>query len=359
MKKSVKTLAIGLALCVAAVPLGACGVKVSGDVNVAKKSLTMEMRTYVNQPDIDLLELTLAGMGQPVKAEDMGLSLDQLDKVVVDGKEYYTSNDPEKGLYVKEKVTSKQMADAGCILDKNKFVMYQTDETTANNLLQSTTQMDPSALLGDTKAEDLVEFMTASFTFDKTPIASNGKIAGKTVTYADMNKPLYWTAFTKKASKAKASTIKPSIKNKSFTKKQLVSFKTPGIIKSYKVDGKSLAPYALVVDNKVKVNTVRFAKQGKHKVTVKLTSKASKTFTFTYDKGKPTANVKASKSYKAGKKLVVKDKYKLKYAKLDGKKLKLKSKGKTAKKTVKKKGSHKLVVADKAGNKLTVKFKIK
>lgn len=67
----------------------------------------------------------------------------------------------------------------------------------------------------------------------------------------------------------------------------------------------------------------------------------------------PKTNIKNGKTYKPGKKITFSDKGSgMKYAKLDGKKIKNGH-------IVRKKGKHKLVLADKAGNKRTVKFTIK
>lgn len=73
---------------------------------------------------------------------------------------------------------------------------------------------------------------------------------------------------------------------------------------------------------------------------------------FTIDKKKATVNVKKNKVYKKGQKVTFKDASGIKSAKLDGKKI-------TSGSTVKKKGTHTLIVTDTAGNKTTVKFKIK
>ena len=67
----------------------------------------------------------------------------------------------------------------------------------------------------------------------------------------------------------------------------------------------------------------------------------------------PKTNIKNNKTYKSGKKITFSDEGSgMKSAKLDGKKIKNGH-------VVKKKGEHKLVLTDKAGNKRTVKFKIK
>ena len=73
---------------------------------------------------------------------------------------------------------------------------------------------------------------------------------------------------------------------------------------------------------------------------------------FTIDKKKAMVNIKKNKTYKSGKKVTFKDASGIKSAKLDGKNVKSGIK-------INKKGTHTLVVTDKAGNKTTVKFKIK
>lgn len=73
---------------------------------------------------------------------------------------------------------------------------------------------------------------------------------------------------------------------------------------------------------------------------------------FSVDKTKATVNVKKNKTYKVGKKVTFKDASGIKSAKLDGKKVKSGTK-------IKKKGTHTLVITDKAGNKTTIKFKVK
>ena len=73
---------------------------------------------------------------------------------------------------------------------------------------------------------------------------------------------------------------------------------------------------------------------------------------FTIDKKTATVNVKKNKTYKKGKKITFKDASGISSAKLNGKKIKSGTK-------IKKSGTYKLVVTDKAGNKKTISFKIK
>ena len=78
----------------------------------------------------------------------------------------------------------------------------------------------------------------------------------------------------------------------------------------------------------------------------------TQTIQFVIDKIKPSVNVKKGKTYKKGFKLQFNDASGISYAKLDGKKVKNKTK-------ISKKGSHKIVVVDLANNKQTMRFKIK
>ncbi len=97
----------------------------------------------------------------------------------------------------------------------------------------------------------------------------------------------------------------------------------------------------------------RATKEGVYKVSVVYTDNTSDVFSFTVDKKKPTLNVKAKKVYKKGKKVKVKDNLSgIKKVTLNGKKCKSTFK-------IKKKGKYTICSWDKAGNKKTVKIKIK
>ena len=97
----------------------------------------------------------------------------------------------------------------------------------------------------------------------------------------------------------------------------------------------------------------RANKQGIYTVKVTYKNGKSQTIKFTIDKKKPTVNVKAGKKYKKGKKVTVKDSLSgVKKVTLNGKKCKTKFK-------LKKKGKNTICVWDKAGNKRTIKIKVK
>lgn len=119
---------------------------------------------------------------------------------------------------------------------------------------------------------------------------------------------------------------------------------------SYKKSKKSKAKVSKFGSGTV---VYRASKQGTY--TIKVTYKNGKreTIKFTIDKKKPTVNVKSGKKYKKGKKVIVKDSLSgIKKVTLNGKKCKTKFK-------LKKKGKNTIRVWDKAGNKRTIKVKVK
>lgn len=103
----------------------------------------------------------------------------------------------------------------------------------------------------------------------------------------------------------------------------------------------------------VGADSCQITKEGKHTVTcTDVNGKTTKT-SFVIDKTKPTVKgVANGKTYKAAKTIKFSDKYGVKSATLNGKKI-------SSGKKVSKKGSYKLVVTDNAGNKSVVSFKIK
>lgn len=213
-----------------------------------------------------------------------------------------------------------------------------------------------AALLGDKPLEVGISYSFGSL----KPVDTNLEDAGNgtykltaSITAAELVKmmsgeasltdkipPVVYARFNDKA--LTTSTVTTSAKG-GYTAYNQLRVYTPGIIKTVSVNGKSAGC----------TDIVNLGKDGKKKVTVSLENGNSKTVTVTADTASPTANVKYGKTYKSGKKVTFKDKTSgVKSAKLDGKKIK-------SGKKVTKKGSHKLVVTDRAGNSLTVKFRVK
>lgn len=147
------------------------------------------------------------------------------------------------------------------------------------------------------------------------------------------------------------TTSSISLANGSITNSAELGINTPGIIASVSVDG---GDPRLARDV---VNLGSAAKEGKHSLAVTLENGNSKTLTVTYDKTRPTVKLgstsaKNGKTYtvKKNTKLTYKDTYGVKSAKLGGKSIKSGAK-------ITKSGT--LIVTDKAGNKTTVKIKVK
>lgn len=119
---------------------------------------------------------------------------------------------------------------------------------------------------------------------------------------------------------------------------------------SYKKSKKSKAKVSKFGSGTV---VYRASKQGTYTIKVTCKDGKSETIKFTIDKKKPTVNVKAGKKYKKGKKVTVKDGLSgIKKVTLNGKKCKTKFK-------LKNKGKNTICVWDKAGNKRTIKVKVK
>lgn len=134
-------------------------------------------------------------------------------------------------------------------------------------------------------------------------------------------------------------------------KKTITVTTTDGVIKSRTVTINGTADTFSDDTHPYNVNVC--SADGKYVITAELFSGVKKTIKFTVDRTKPKANVANNKTYKSGKKITFSDKTSgIKSAKLDNKTVKSGT-------AVKKKGTHKLVLTDKAGNKVTIKFKIK
>lgn len=134
------------------------------------------------------------------------------------------------------------------------------------------------------------------------------------------------------------------IKNKAIVNKNVtIKVSDTDGIKEFTVNGKDMG----------KATKTAIKKDGKYKVSVTDKKGNETKISFTVDKTKPTTNVKAKAVYKKGKKVIFKDKTSgIKTATLNGQKIKSGRK-------IKKKGSYTLKLTDKAGNKTTVKFKIR
>ena len=211
-----------------------------------------------------------------------------------------------------------------------------------------------------------VEFANYAITLPYKVVKTNLKLSddGKTVfvTKKDFNKSqTLYAIYNKDAASAKTIEYSGAAKGKIYNSKRYLTITTKNVIKkvaitrngkSYK-DTESYEKDGKTYDNIY--NTFAFVKDGKYTVKTTLVNDAVKSTNFTVDRTKPTTNMKA-KTYKktsSGRKITFKDATSgVKTATLNGKTIK-------SGKIVKKAGSYTLVITDKAGNKRTVKFKIK
>ena len=363
-----------------AVPLCACGIDATGDVSVANRTVEVQGQLYLTQGEVDQAKTLLTSIQGLGFEDDGGASmaslLDNLQEVELGGATYLTNDNlkvpsplSDGSAAEQGALTAADLAQNGVIFDDDKLVVSQveaSEEELAGSASSAGLDLGGiGAVTGIANANDLtgkVDYYRFALTFDKTPVASNGAIDGNTVTFTDPDTRQYYVTFD--SSVLDENGVGSSIKNKAYTKKRAVTYTTKGIISTFTVNGtEGVAPSLPDASTgAVSANTAALPAEGKNTVVVNLlgqdgTPAYAKTFTYHRDTKKPTANVKKGKTYKKGYKLVVKDAQALKSVKLDGKALK--ASGKKATKAVKKAGSHKLVAKDKAGNKVTVKFKIK
>lgn len=366
-----------------AMPLSACGIKADLDVSVADKTVDAQGQAYLTKAEVEQIGnyLELAprlGIDDDTLTQVKSLFAD-LQPAGIENHPDLLTNDKLHGdsklLTPGAPITAGQLAESGVIFDDDKLVFSgisidQDGLTSLASNLAGDSSVDLSAVdLGSLSSlpvsipnvQDVFDQLTyyeLTANFDKAPVASNGTISGNTVTFTDKTATQYYVTFEEGVDKA--TEITPQLKNKSYTKAKTVSFNTPGIVEGFSINGAAAVPPTCIdpANSKIKTNTALLAKQGANTVAVKLVGGYTKTFTYNYDTKKPTASVKAGKSYKKGTKITVKDAQALKSVKLDGKSVKISGK-KAVSSKIKKAGSHKIAATDKAGNKLTVKFKIK
>lgn len=230
---------------------------------------------------------------------------------------YYTTD----GIKTTTSVKGVDCGDKGTTITSSKFIWN----------IQNSTGKNP------------MNFYTLTVTMPKAIKKTNGTLSAdkKTVTFdltSEENSKKCYAYTTVSSDNSIALTGLNSYGH--ITKAKTLKVKTSDTIKSIKVNGKSQT------SKNIKVKT-----QGKYKVVVK-TANNSKTFTFYFDKTKPTLSVK-NKEYSGSVKITFKDKHSgIKSAKLDGESIKS---GYVCKDS----GKHTLIVKDKAGNTKKVIFKIK
>jgi hypothetical protein len=199
--------------------------------------------------------------------------------------------------------------------------------------------------------ESLKEMLPVSytFTFPHDVVKTNGAVQsdGKTVVW-DSDKTysgeMFWAIFSEAPldSSIAAPTLSGAKNNAYYKKAVTVTATSDTVLDSLKVNGINVASDVCTITT-----------EGKNTVVCTDVNGKTTTLSFVIDTTKPKiTGVANGKTYKSARTIKFSDKYGVKSATLNGKKI-------SSGKKVSKKGSYKLVVTDNAGNKNTVKFKIK
>lgn len=329
-----KKLLLAVSVCVIALFATGCGIDSKVVVN---DDLTSSQTNITYYDEAEVTQLAAAGE----------VSVDEMKAIMVpvelNGKLYYSQTETLNQVSVED--------------TKAEFVDLTKDHAVF--------------LLGDPEAQSSmdvlgVEFMNYAVTFPKSVVKTNCDLDadGKTVrfnkTHLAKGETLY-AIYSTTAANSKKVTYSGVTKGKIYKVKKYITINSKNVIKkvSIKRNGKTYKDDEIyTVKGKTYDNTYNkfaFVKDGKYVVKTTLINDAVSTLKFTVDRTKPTTNMKA-KTYKKtskGKKITFKDATSgIKKATLNGKKIKS---GKVVKKT----GKYTLIITDKAGNKKTVKFRIK
>ena len=285
-----------------------------------------------------------------------------LEVVMVDNVEYYKETKEEQFSSYKEaeKVAKESLrANGVSIGEDHMYLAYYVNEEAA--------QVDTSMLsayemylnmygftLEETQEMLKNAIVNVKVSFQNPITYSNGVISedGTQVCWSFTQEEIntlqqgvrVFYAETTETSKIEGDTVAP----------KFIGIKNKGYYKQASIDVSDNVGVAAVVLNGLATESgVQIGFEGKHTLEVydynNNVTKCSFVVDFTKPKVKGVAN---NKTYKGKRTIKFSDKYGIKSAKLNGKKIK-------NSKVVSKKGSYTLKVTDKAGNTTTVKFKIK
>lgn len=278
------------------------------------------------------------------EAKELGedTDLSGLKKVDRNGKTYYLSQESRS-------MTHEQFEKQVGRLDEKCIVIYNPIVTEIP-VIDTREEEDPDEL-------DKIEFYDLSIELPFVVAASNMFIKEGSTIFCGIDNSLKDDNVIFAVSDAGLLegtdlTISGASEGGIYNEKKTISINTiDGVIKSMGVTVNGTEQE--FSDEEHPYNVTVCSEDGIYTVSAELFSGIKQTLTFTVDRTKPKTNVKNNKTYKSGKKITFSDKTSgIKSAKLDGKAVK-------NGKAVKKKGSHKLVLTDRAGNKKTVKFRIR
>ncbi len=342
MKK--KIVLVLSALMLAGTLLGGCGMDEKITVNQNLVS-TVSSSIYLTEEEVKEV-MAMYGATDFEKY----VSQNNMKKVEKNGKTYYEQKGEDQTL------TKEQFEQQMGRMDENCIVVYGSNFIPSGNSSQNS-----GTGISDSEMEELIkqiEFMNIQVELPFTVAKSNAPADGNKLSIDGLqsaameDSDLIYAVADENLLKGTDLKITGASEGKYYNRKQTVRIDTAdGVIRSMnvKINGK-VSPFS---DGTNAYNVTVCSEDGKYTISAELFSGTKQTLKFTVDKTKPAANVANNKTYKSGKKITFSDKTSgIKSAKLDGKTVK-------SGKVLKKKGSHKLVLTDKAGNKSAIKFKIK
>lgn len=343
MKK--KVAAILSVLMMAGALFGGCGVDTKYTFNKDLSSTVSTAMYYTKEELKEALEIS--------NDNDFDTYVRQsgMEKVEKDGTTYYAQK-IDQTLTKEEFEQQLGRIDENCLVIYTSSYGYNINDADTGSVSEDIDMSEMENLMKQ------ISFMNLQMELPFTVAKSNVSFEGNTLTAdalnsAGMEDPdIVYAVADENLLKGTNLTISGASEGKYYKKKQTVKIDTTdGVIRSMslKINGKA-SPFS---DEKHPYNVTVCSGDGRYTVFAELFSGTKQTLKFTIDKTKPTSNIKNGKTYKSGKKITFSDKTSgIKSAKLDGKTVK-------SGKVIKKKGTHKLVLTDKAGNKTTIKFKIK
>lgn len=325
-----------MAVTLAIVSLTGCGTKTTFDI---KSSGKVAGATYYYLTEKEVAQTAAEKVRQSKDDPELAKEMDKLIKA--DGTEVVNNK-----LYYRYKTDLGEVS-LSEINNDNKLSEENYLKMTTNSFEYLVPKDTPGLETTDTGiSNEDIEFSLLEVKLPVTINKTNGKLSSdkKTVTW-DLTKvnpgdKLYAYHNTSNTGNKKSKVSLSGVKNKGYlTKSKTIKVVTKENIKSITVNGK-----------KIKGKSIKVTKEGKYNIVVKTNIGTTK-FSFTYDKTKPTANIKA-KTYTKPVKIKVKDK-------LSGvKSIKLNNKTVKNNYTVRDNGKYTLKITDKAGNSKVIKFKL-
>ena len=246
-----------------AILLTGCGMEMQTDVK--SDQVTMNVDGYITEDEYDRIVQLSTLYGDSVSGN---FDLDELgaEKVEKNGKTYYKISESDS-------VTRENFETGYIELDQNKFIQYAAGNGNAIPDLDSTEITTSLAMLG---FDPEPEFASATYTFEKDVIATNGTIDKdnpKVVDFSNAIGSKMYAIFTKAGAECQSITINLA----RYTNKSRLLFTTDGVINSMTVNGSAYQPeytndYDTDMNLLARRDEYNFTKEGTYKIGAKLTS---------------------------------------------------------------------------------------